>query len=259
MRAILLLFAGLLFFMGCKEEPKTTQEIIPAVSAEKTPLKAMETKITPVEHASFILEFEGKTIFVDPVGGAAQFPGEPDLILVTDIHPDHMDAETLAGTIAENTIFIAPKAVQNSLPDSLKTKIRTMNNGESLSLGNIKIEALPMYNLREEAKEFHTKGRGNGYLLESDDQRIYIAGDTEDIPEMRELKDIDIAFIPMNLPYTMPVESAADAVLEFSPKKVYPYHYRGQNGFSDIDKFKNLVETNSEDIQVIQLDWYPDN
>lgn len=256
MRATLFLLAFLSFLLGCKEEPKTIQEIIPAVSEEKPISKDMDMKITPVEHASFILEFGGKTIFVDPVGGAEKFPGEPDLILVTDLHADHMDAKTLAGTITENTVVIAPKAVQNSLPDSLRTKIRIMNNGDSLSMGNIEIEALPMYNLREEAKDFHVKGRGNGYLLENEDQRIYIAGDTEDIPEMRDLKNIDIAFIPMNLPYTMSVESAADAVLEFKPKKVYPYHYRGQNGLSDVDKFKNLVETNSDDIRVVQLNWY---
>ena len=133
-----------------------------------------------------------------------------------------------------------------------------MNNGDSLTMAGIEIRAIPMYNLREEAKDLHVKGRGNGYIIERDGTRIYIAGDTEDIPEMRDLKNIDIAFIPMNLPYTMPVEAAADAVLEFKPKKVYPYHYKGKEGLSDVGKFKNIVETNSVNIEVVQLDWYPD-
>ena len=115
-----------------------------------------------------------------------------------------------------------------------------------------------MYNLREEAKHFHPKGRGNGYVLDNGETKIYIAGDTGPIPEMRNLKNIDIAFIPMNLPYTMPVTDAADAILDFKPKKVYPYHYRGENGMADLAEFKNLISTNNPDIEVIQLDWYPE-
>ena len=113
-----------------------------------------------------------------------------------------------------------------------------------------------MYNLREEALKFHTKGRGNGYVFSIDNQRIYFSGDTEDIPEMRALKNIDKAFVCMNLPYTMTVESAADAVLEFKPKEVYPYHYRGTVGLSDVAKFKSLVNKGNAEIKVVQLDWY---
>lgn len=113
-----------------------------------------------------------------------------------------------------------------------------------------------MYNLREEALKFHEKGRGNGYLLTINDERIYISGDTEDIPEMRNLTNIDKAFVCMNLPYTMPVESAADAVLDFKPKTVYPYHYRGTEGLSDVNHFKNIVNEKESSINVILLDWY---
>ena len=116
-----------------------------------------------------------------------------------------------------------------------------------------------MYNLGAEAQKFHPQGRGNGYLLEADGKRIYISGDTEDIPEMRALKDIDLAFICMNLPYTMTVDQAVDAVLEFKPKKVYPYHYRGSEGFSDVDRFKKEVEDKNPNIQVEVLNWYPKN
>ena len=119
------------------------------------------------------------------------------------------------------------------------------------------VEAVPMYNLREEALKFHSKGRGNGYVLTIDGQRLYFSGDTEDIPEMRALKNIDKAFICMNLPYTMTEESAASAVLEFKPKQVYPYHYRGNPNVSDVSKFKTLVNQGDANIEVVQLDWYP--
>ena len=114
-----------------------------------------------------------------------------------------------------------------------------------------------MYNLREEALKFHSKGRGNGYVFTVNEERIYFSGDTEDIPEMRTLKNIDKAFVCMNLPYTMVVESAADAVLAFKPKQVFPYHYRGTNGLSDVAKFKEIVNKNNPTIKVVQLNWYP--
>ncbi|MDH3796823.1 MAG: MBL fold metallo-hydrolase, partial [Flavobacteriaceae bacterium] len=109
----------------------------------------------------------------------------------------------------------------------------------------------------EEALNFHGKGRGNGYVLQFGEKKVYISGDTEDIPEMRALKNIDIAFVCMNLPYTMTVESAASAVLDFAPRQVYPYHYRGRPDVSDVAAFKEMVYSGDPDIEVIQLDWYP--
>ena len=132
-----------------------------------------------------------------------------------------------------------------------------LNNGDKKERYGITVEAIPMYNLREEASKFHEKGRGNGYVLNIDNQRLYFSGDTEDISEMRALKNIDKAFICMNLPYTMTPESAADAVLEFKPKQVYPYHYRGRPDVSDVTQFKELVNAENSNIEVIQLDWYP--
>ncbi|MGA8854878.1 MAG: MBL fold metallo-hydrolase, partial [Christiangramia sp.] len=104
----------------------------------------------------------------------------------------------------------------------------------------------------------HTKGRGNGYVLEKDGKRLYISGDTEDIPEMRALKNIDIALVSMNLPYTMPVDQAAEGVLAFQPKKVIPYHYRGKEGFSDVEEFKRLVNKGNPNIEVELMEWYPE-
>jgi len=136
-----------------------------------------------------------------------------------------------------------------------------LNNGDTKERFGFLVEAIPMYNLREEALKFHTKGRGNGYVIEKDGKRVYISGDTEDIPEMRALKDIDIAFVCMNLPYTMTEIKAAEAVVDFQPTIVYPYHYRGADGFSDVGKFKAYIMKSSvgNKIRVKQLDWYPNN
>lgn len=202
---------------------------------------------------------ENVTIYIDPVGGANAFEGQkqPDLILVTDIHGDHFNLETLQALDTEKAKIIVPQAVADKMPEEFTSQIDVLNNGESKKRYGVNVEAIPMYNLREEAKDFHVKGRGNGYVLNIGNQRLYFSGDTEDIPEMRDLQNIDKAFVCMNLPYTMTVESAANAVLEFKPKQVYPYHYRGRPDVSNVAKFKELIETASKDIEVVQLDWYP--
>ena len=178
-------------------------------------------------------------------------------MLITDEHGDHFNAETLLAFKREGTSLVAPRAVQQQMPPELQQVTRVLENGANLELAGIRITAMPMYNLREEALKFHTKGRGNGYVLEKEGVRVYFSGDTEDIPEMRELKDIDMAFVCMNLPYTMTVESAAEAVLAFRPAAVYPYHYRGNPEVSDVKRFAELVHAGNRDIRVVQLDWYP--
>lgn len=114
-----------------------------------------------------------------------------------------------------------------------------------------------MYNLPESAESRHPKGRGNGYVMTVGGKRIYLSGDTSDIPEMRKLKNIDVAFVCMNLPFTMDINQAASAVLDFKPSIVYPYHYRGQGGFSDVEAFKKLVEEGDSKIRVHLANWYP--
>ena len=206
--------------------------------------------VHPVKHASFVLQWNGTTIYVDPVGGAEPYAGLPkaDIVLVTDIHGDHFNADTLAGM--PGTPVVAPQAVYDEAPENIKPMITTiLNNGETADLDGIGIEAIPMYNITEERLKYHQKGRGNGYLLTLGDERVYIAGDTEAIPEMLALKDIDVAFVPMNLPYTMTVEQAAEAVRTFKPRIVFPFHYRG----SDVEEFKRLVGDASE---VRLLEWY---
>ena len=264
MKRILLftMLAGSL--LSCKNENRevpdvTGEDVLEGETAATT--DTAEIDINPISHATAVINWGDTTIYLDPVGGAEAFTGmtDADMVLITDIHGDHMSAETLAALNLGDTPIIAPQAVKDELPDSLATKITVMNNGENLSQSGIAIEAIPMYNLREEAKQFHPKGRGNGYVLEKDGQRLYIAGDTEDIPEMRSLENIDIALVPMNLPYTMPVDAAADAVIEFAPEKVYPYHFRGQDGKADVDKFKQLVNEGNSEVEVVLANWYPED
>ena len=219
--------------------------------------------VTPVSHASMILNWDGMVIYTDPsvykADNANMFAGKPapDMILITDIHSDHLDVETLKKIATEKTIIVAPKAAADQIPKELNLKVSVMNNGEIADYLGFQIEAIPMYNILESGTSFHTKGRGNGYVIEKDGERIYISGDTSGIPEMRNLQNIDMAFVAMNLPYTMGVEEAADAILAFAPKKVYPYHYRTPEGFSDVAKFKEIVNSGNPKIEVVQLEWYP--
>lgn len=207
---------------------------------------------TPISHATFVIQTSDKTIFVDPVGDIetyAKFPS-PDIILITDIHGDHLGTDLVNSLKTKKTVVVVPKAVYDELGYG-----EILENGEKDTYADVSIEAIPMYNLTEDRKSFHKKGRGNGYVVTLIDKRIYISGDTEDIVEMRNLEDIDFAFICMNLPYTMTVDQAASAVLEMKPKTVYPYHYRGEGGYSDIEKFKELVGEN-DDIEIQFLEWY---
>lgn len=210
--------------------------------------------VQPLSHATLAMAWDGKTIYVDPVGGAEAFEGlpPPDVVLITDIHGDHLDVETLQAVTRLDTQLVAPAAVVERLPEALASRANTLANGEETSLLDMQIEAIPMYNLTEGRLEYHEEGRGNGYVVGMGGTRVYISGDTEDIPEMRGLEDIDVAFVAFNLPYTMTEEQAASAVLEFEPEMVYPYHYRG----SDVDAFASLVAEGNPDIEVRLGEWY---
>jgi len=223
--------------------------------------KNNQIKIQPILHSSFILSYANKTIYVDPYGGGALYKDlkTPDIILITYIHSDHLNQKTLDSINTSKAIFIVPKAVAEKLPEKYHAKITILNNGQGVHRLGFYIEAVAMYNLPEKTNTKHPKGRGNGYILIIDNKRIYISGDTEDIPEMRMLQNIDIAFVCMNLPYTMSVNQAANAVLSFQPKIVYPFHYRGKEGFSDIKKFKNLISSKNKNIEVRLRNWYPKN
>jgi L-ascorbate metabolism protein UlaG (beta-lactamase superfamily) len=221
-----------------------------ALGTQMFPTSAGMVKITPLNHASTIIQAGGKTIYLDPAK-PAKFSGMPkaDLILITDIHGDHMDPDSIKDIIKPDTEILAPPAVVQTV-----TTAKPIANGESKSWQNWTIEAIPAYNLKrgpEPGKLFHDKGRGNGYVLTFGDKRFYFSGDTEGVPEMLALKNIDVAFVCMNLPYTMPPEEAADAVIAFHPKIVIPYHYRG----SDISVFRKKVE--AAGIQMRVMNYYP--
>ena len=216
-----------------------------------------ELKITPILHGSLVLELNDVLIFVDPYGGSQNYNSfsSPNMILITDSHGDHLNQKTLDGIDINDSEFIVPQVVNEKLPSKYKSTI--LKNGQGIHRNGLYIEAIPMYNLPENEASMHPKWRGNGYLLTFGDTNIYISGDTEDIPEMRMLRNIDIAFICMNLPYTMDINQAASAVLEFKPKVVYPYHYRGKDDFSDIEAFKKLVTSEDKSIEVKLKNWYP--
>ncbi len=245
-------------FEACGPDP-TADDLVcesfvpcPPVDADTIPTANGDLVITPVEHASLVLRWNDVTIYADPVGGAAKFAGlpAPDIIFVTHTHSDHLNRATILAVAGEGTVLVVPQAVSQSLAGQGGTagiEQKLLANGGNAAVAGIEIEAVPMYNAR------HVKGEGNGYVLSLGGARVYIAGDTEDIPEMRRLEAIDLAFIPMNLPFTMTVEQAASAVLEFKPRVVYPYHYRGQ----DTRRFKSLVDAESGEVEVRLREWYP--
>jgi L-ascorbate metabolism protein UlaG (beta-lactamase superfamily) len=220
-----------------------------ATNPDTISTSAGPVEITPIQHASFTLAAGGKLIYVDP-SPAELFSGKPkaDLIIITDIHQDHLDSGAIKELSKSGTKLIAPAAVQETVKSA-----EMLNNGQQTSWNGWTIEAVPMYNQKRgpaAGQLFHTKGRGNGYVLTYGGKRFYVSGDTENIPEMRALKNIDVAFVCMNLPYTMPVEEAVEAVKAFHPKIVYPYHYRGQ----DTKQFAKLLEGSG--IEVRLRDWY---
>jgi L-ascorbate metabolism protein UlaG (beta-lactamase superfamily) len=222
----------------------------PANSAQTFSTSAGDVQITPLFHASTLIQAGGKVIYLDPAK-PAKLAGLPkaDLILITDIHPDHMDPASIAEVSKPGTEIISSAAVAQTV-----TAAKPIANGESKTWQNWTIEAVPAYNLKRgpaPGKLFHDKGRGNGYVLTYGDKRFYFSGDTEGVPEMRALKNIDVAFVCMNLPYTMPPEEAAEAVKAFHPKVVIPYHYRG----SDLTVFEKALAGTG--IEVRKVDYYP--
>jgi L-ascorbate metabolism protein UlaG (beta-lactamase superfamily) len=241
MKLILLLTCLIVTFLSSARSETATHTF---------PSSAGPVKITPIFHASTLIEAGGKTIYLDPAK-PANLNGRPkaDLILITDIHQDHMDANSIATLSQASTEILAAPAVVATIKNA-----KPIANGETKTWQGWTIEAIPAYNLKRgpaPGKLFHDKGRGNGYVLTYGGVRFYFSGDTEGIPEMRALKNIDVAFLCMNLPYTMPPDEAADAVKAFHPKIVIPYHYRG----SDLSVFQKGLEGTG--IEVRLLDWYP--
>jgi len=201
--------------------------------------------ITFIGHGTLMFDFDGKIIHVDPVSREADYTDMPkaDLILVTHEHGDHLDPKVIKHLRKESTSLILTEACAEKVDGGI-----VMRNGDVKTIQGLKIEAVPAYNIvhmRRGSTPYHPKGRGNGYIITFGDRRVYVAGDTENTPEMKQLKDIDIAFLPMNVPYTMTPEMVADAAKAFKPKILYPYHY----GQTDPNKLVGLLK-NSKGIEV---------
>jgi len=204
-----------------------------------------DLEITFLGHGTLMMTFGGKTIHVDPYGDVADYSALPkaDLVLVTHEHSDHLDPSALKAILKPGTAIVATKACAAKIPGAV-----ILANGESRTVLDLAVEAVPAYNIvheRSKGNPFHPRGTGNGYIVAFGDKRVYIAGDTENTPEMKALKGIDVAFLPMNLPYTMSPEMVADAARAFRPKVLYPYHF----GDTDTTRLTKLLE-NEKGIEV---------
>ena len=208
---------------------------------------AGKLQLTPIQHASLMIEAAGKVMYVDPAQGSYEGLPPADYILITDIHADHMAPAIVDKLRKPGTVILAPKAVADKV-----SGCTVISNGETKTIGDFKVEAIPMYNLKPAAngQTYHEKGRGNGYVVTYGGKRFYFAGDTEGTPEMKALRNIDVAFMCMNLPYTMTPQDAAEAVRAFHPAVVYPYHYKG----SDVQVFAKALAGSGIDVRL--RDWY---
>ncbi len=253
-------------------DPVATAKAPAGRTTDSYPTKDGALTVTPIHHATMLLQHAGKAIYVDPVATDASYDGLPkaDYVFITDIHPDHMDPAGLAKVRQESTIVVAPSAVNAKMPANV-----VLDNGASHDFGTFRVDTVPMYNLKrgpDAGKLYHDKGRGDGYVftfgVSSDAgspahktatgadagslvSRVYVSGDTECTPEMKALKNIDVAFVCMNLPYTMPPDEAAACVNAFKPRVVYPFHYKG----SDLKTFSDDVKPGSG-VEVKLRDWY---
>jgi len=199
-----------------------------------------DLEITFIAHGTLMMQYQGRVIHIDPVSmfgtDYAKMP-DADLILITHAHGDHLDPDAIARIRTDKTMTILTNQCFERLGFG-----QVMANGDQKTVFGIRIEAVPAYNLKS---AYHPKGVGNGYVLHFGDKKVYVAGDTENIPEMSDLKDIDVAFLPMNRPYTMTPEMVAEAARRFRPKILYPYHY----GDTDTGKLVELLK-DEEDIEV---------
>jgi L-ascorbate metabolism protein UlaG (beta-lactamase superfamily) len=208
------------------------------------PTSAGALAITFIGHGSLMMTFHGKTIHVDPYSSLADYASLPkaDIVFLTHEHSDHLDKDALAKLSTDRTITVLTEICATQIEGGI-----VMRNGETQTIDGLRVEAVAAYNIlhtRPNGEAFHPKGNGNGYILNFGDTRVYVAGDTENTPEMKSLQNIAVAFLPMNLPYTMTPEMVAEAVRAFRPRILYPYHF----GKTDTSKIVDLLK--GEDIEV---------
>jgi L-ascorbate metabolism protein UlaG (beta-lactamase superfamily) len=218
---------------------------VSAFERDTIPTSEGNLVLTFIGHGTLMMEFNNKVIHIDPVGMFADYSTLPqgDMILITHAHGDHLDVNAVKLLKKEETVVVMTESCKEKYSDGLVLK-----NGDSVNYFDIDVDAVPAYNIqhmRSEGNPFHPRGEGNGYVLHFGDVSVYVAGDTENIPEMADLKDIDIAFLPMNLPYTMTPEMVADAAKMVKPRILYPYHY----GETDPNELVKLL-AGEKDIEV---------
>jgi L-ascorbate metabolism protein UlaG (beta-lactamase superfamily) len=204
-----------------------------------------DLEITFIGHGSLMFTFNCKVIYVDPFSKLTEYSKLPkaDMLLITHEHRDHLDLKAVEAVRTDKTVLVLTETCAATLKGGI-----IMKNGDTITVSGLKIEAVPAYNIvhmRSEGVPFHPKGIGNGYVITFGDKRIYVAGDTENIPEMKKLERIDCAFLPMNLPYTMTPEMVADAAKAFKPKILYPYHY----GDTDTSNLEQLMK-DTQDVEI---------
>lgn len=234
MKTTILAICTLMFFLY--PSVGTTQNLF-----HKEIIKTVEggsLEITFIGHGTLMFTYNQTVIHVDPWSRLTDYSTLPkaDIILLTHDHPDHLDLSAIKELRTHATTIVMSKVCSGKVSGGM-----VMENGQTTPVGGVLIEAVPAYNIvhmRSENVPFHPKGDGNGYVITFGDQRVYVAGDTENVPEMKSLKNIDIAFLPMNLPYTMTPEMVADAAKAFRPRVLYPYHY----GESNVNKLVSLLK-----------------
>ncbi len=205
--------------------------------------------ITFIGHGSILFSFAGKTIHVDPDSRLADYATLPkaDLVLITHEHKDHCDPKALEAIVTDRTVLVTNEGCGKGMKNRI-----VMHNGEAKTVEGFPVRAVPAYNvvhMRSEGVPFHPRGVGNGYVIDFGGKKVYVAGDTENIPEMKELREIDIAFLPMNLPYTMTPEMVAAAAKEFHPRVLYPYHY----GETDPNTLVRLLEGSGMEVRIRKM------
>jgi L-ascorbate metabolism protein UlaG (beta-lactamase superfamily) len=228
--------------------------ITPAYSQDSPEFDKLATSAGTVEmhfigHGSLMFKVNGFVIFIDPVksSGSYEFLPKPDLILITHEHGDHLDTKLIEEVKKPGTLLFCNQNSLSKVPWGM-----AMTAGDRQEINNIVIEAVPAYNIVNESSPghpFHPKGSGIGYILTIGGKKIYVAGDTENIPEMKSLRNIDVAFLPMNLPYTMTPAMVADAALAFKPKILYPYHF----GETDTNEIVNLLKDSGITVRIRKL------
>jgi L-ascorbate metabolism protein UlaG (beta-lactamase superfamily) len=220
-----------------------------AFETDVIPTSAGELAITFIGHGSLMMTFKGKVIHFDPVSSEADYRSLPkaDIVFITHEHGDHLDEAALAKLRTDRTTIVLPRLCAARIKGGV-----VMGNGETQTFDGLKVEAVAAYNLvhkRSNGEVFHPKGNGNGYILNFNDTRVYVAGDTENTPEIKGLQNIAIAFLPMNLPYTMTPEMVADAARAFHPRILYPYHF----GKTDTSKIVGLLKGDDIEVRIRKL------